>query len=245
MTPGGVFAALCGCVLLAGCHRPVERTLERTLTDALPRYIGDADKWTARVGGRPDALYRGRLRTVHIEGANVRLLPNLPIHRLVLDVDDVSVNRKTNTLEHIGAARFSARFTEAALQKYIVSRRADLRDFALTLNADGTATVTVRPEVAGFATVPVSLRGAVRLNEAGTQLLFSPSDAAVDVGVGTIGSGLPAFVAAPIAERVNPVADLSAAPVSLVAETVRIERGTATVTGRVSADALRDRFKGR
>ncbi len=223
---------------LSGCHRPVETRIEKVIADRLPRYLGEADSYDVHVAGRADAIYRGRLRSVHIEGVNVRLVPDLVVSRLVIDVKDVSVDKGSGTLQNIGETRFSARLTEGAITHYVASRPNAPRDFALSLGGDGKATVTTRPELLGFPTLPVSLRGTVRLQSDGTHLDFAPDKALLDTGIGTVGTRLPGFVADHIAAKVNPVADLSRARFPVVADSVTIENGAATVTGRVPAGEL-------
>lgn len=220
-------------LLLTGCGRAVEKRAESAITDVLPQYLGPAEKYTARVSGRPDAIYRGRLRSVHIEGADVQMLPQLIVSRLTVDIKDVSVDRKSNTVQSVGDARFSARLTESAINSYLTRRTGALRDISLSLGADGKATVTARPELLGFTTIPVSLRGTVHLQRDGTQLHFQPENASLNVGVGQVGASLPAAIADHIASRLNPVADLSAAPFRIAAESVTVDKGAATITGSI------------
>lgn len=231
-------ACLLAAFLVAGCHRPVETRVEHAITDLLPRYLGNAESWGARVEGRPDALYRGHIRAVRIVGKNVALLPDLTVERLNIDVRDVSVNRGTNALESVGETRFVARITEAALNRYVAGRRSGGRDLRIALGADNKATVTATPALLGVPTVPVSLRGTVAVTERNTALFFTPDRASVDTGIGTVGTGLPNIVAEHIASRLNPVADFAAAPIALRVETVRIERGAATIDGSVPPGAL-------
>ncbi|MBC7809013.1 MAG: DUF2993 domain-containing protein [Akkermansiaceae bacterium] len=225
-------------ILLTGCGRSIETRAEHAITDLLPRYLGPAEKYTARVSGRPDAIYRGRLRSVHIEATNVQMLPNLIINRLTMDVKDVSVDRASNTLRNVGETRFSARLTESVINTYVQRRPTTLRDVSISLNADGKAIITARPEVLGFSTIPVSLRGTVRLQSDGKILNFQPESASLNVGVGQVRANLPGFIADNIASQLNPVADLSAAPFPIVAESVIVEQGTATITGYVPPGEL-------
>lgn len=244
---GGVSARgvlLATLLFLTGCHRPVETRAEHAITDLLPRYLGPAQKYTARVSGRPDAIFRGRLRSVHIEGTNVQMLPNLVVSRLVVDVKDVSVDRGSGALQNVGETRFSARLSEAAINGYVTRRRPELRDLSISLGADGKATVTARPEILGISTIPVSLRGIVRLQGDGSHLDFQPDKASLDVGIGKIGTPLPEFVADQIASRLNPVADLSEAPFPIVAESVIVEQGAATISGYVPSGELQKAIAG-
>ena len=175
---------------------------------------------------------------MHIEGTNVQMLPNLLVNRLIVDVKDVSVNRGDKTLQNVGETRFSARLTEAAINDYASRRPNALPDMAISLGADGKATVTARPELFGFPTIPISLRGTVRPQGDGKQLDFQPDKASVDVGIGTVGTALPGFVADNIAAQLNPVIDLSAAPFPIVAESVLVEQGAATIIGSVPPGEL-------
>ncbi|MBC8141400.1 MAG: DUF2993 domain-containing protein [Armatimonadetes bacterium] len=225
-------------LIVAGCHRPVETRVEHAITDLLPRYLGQAKSYTARVEGRPDALYRGHLRAVHIVGEKVALLPDLTVEQLNVDIKDVSVNRGTNALDSVGETRFTARITEDALKRYIPRRRLHIKDLQVALGADGRVTVTATPALLGFSTVPVSLRGTVTPTENGASVLFTPDRASLNTGIGTVGTGLPSIVADHIASRLNPVADFSTAPLPIRAESVQIERGAVTIAGTIPPGAL-------
>ena len=231
-------AGLAALLLVAGCHRPLETRAEHAITDLLPRYLGKADSYTARVGGRPDALLRGHVRTVHIEGINVALVPNLFVERLDVDIKDVSVDPETLRLQNVGETRFTARLTESVINAYVSRRPSTLKKAYVTLGADGKVTVTATPEVLGFTTLPVSLRGTAHVADGGTRLDFLPDKASVSVGDRTASAGFPAFVADHIASRLNPVADWRAAPLSVVAETVTVERGAVSITGYIPPGAL-------
>jgi hypothetical protein len=226
-------------LLSAGCGRVVQHKAEEAIVELLPRYLGRADTYTVTVSGRPDAIYRGRLRTVHIEGKNVALTPELTINRLTVDIKDVSVDRGSQTLQNVGETRFSARLTEAAINRYALGRGTALRDLSISLGGDGRTTVTARPELLGYPTIPVSLQGQVSLRGDGARLDFSPDRASVDTGIlGSISVGIPGFVREHIASRVNPIADLSAAPLPIHADSVTVEYGAATITGTVPPGAL-------
>lgn len=226
-------------LLLTGCGRVVENKAEQAINELLPRYLGPADKYTTHVSGRADAMMRGRLRGVHIEGTNVRLLPDMTVSKLIVDMTDVSVNRGAGTVEKIGTTRFSARLTEGTVNRYATAHHPALHELNISLDGDGKVTVTTRPELLGYPTIPVSLRGVVRMQSDGMHLNFYPDAVQANVGI-IVGTNLPGFVADHIASQLNPVTDLSVTTLPIVTETVTVERGAATLIGHIPGDALRD-----
>ncbi|HVK03129.1 MAG TPA: DUF2993 domain-containing protein [Armatimonadaceae bacterium] len=221
---------------LGGCGRVVEGRAEQAVNAILPQYLGPADRWSSRVGGRPDAMLRGRLRSVHVEGDNVRLAPGLVVGKLTLDLRDVSVDRKAGTLEDVGATRFSALLGERALNDYVRRQRTDVRDLRVSLGKDARLTVRARPELLGYPTLPVEVRGTLKPRgiAGGTTLDFVPDRARLSI------LPIPLFVAEHVAARLNPVVDLSGLPVPILVERADVTEGTLTLTGSVPSDAILD-----
>ena len=217
---------------------------ESLINSRLPQYLGPADRYETKIDGRTDALLRGHVRAVHIQGLNVRATPSLTINRLSLDLSDISADTNSGQVEKIGQAQFTARLTEAAILRYAQSRPHPLRDLDVSFGADGETIVTARPEIAGHPILLVSLRGVLRLEGNGKRLDFFPDAANVHVGDKQIGTSLPRFISAYITSHINPVADLSATPFPIVAQTVTIERGAITLSGIVPPDALKNALSG-
>lgn len=226
-------AALLPLAAAAGCGRVVEGKAEGAIRDMLPRYVGPADKYAVDVGGKTSAMTRGRFRRVRIDGTNVRLTPQLTVAALGLDLTDVAVDPRAGRLEAVGAAGFSARIAEPELNRYVGDRRPGMRDLRVSCGTDGLLTVRARPEVLGYPTLPVQVRGTLRPREDGARLDFVPDSARVSV------VPLPRFVVDHLVGRLNPVVDLSegvALPVTV--RSTSVQAGALTLTGVLPPDEL-------
>lgn len=246
--PRAVFLALAAAAILpgcgSGCTRAVHNKAETAINARLPRFLGPADRYETKIDGRTDALLRGHVRAVHINGLNVRLTPTLLVNRLQLDLSDISADTGGGRIEKIGEARFFARLTESAVLHYALSRPHPLKGLDVSFEGDGNALVTARPEIAGHPTLPVTLRGVIRLEADGRRLDFFPDAANVNVWGKKRKVPLPRFVSAYITSHVNPVADLRDAPLPIRAQSVSVERGAVTLTGIVPPDALKAALAG-
>mgnify|MGYP000940575846 CR=1 FL=1 len=217
---------------LAGCGRAVENKAEKAINEMLPQYLGPAKRWSSRVSGKTGAMLRGRLGKVRIEGEDVTLAPGLVVEKLTVDLEDVSVDRGAGQLQDVGKTVFTARLSEAMLNRYVRMYRPTLRDLNITTAADGRLTVRARPELFGYPTLPVEVRGTLRPGGGGAWLDFDPDRAKLSV------VPIPVFVAEHIADRLNPAVDLSDLALPIVVEGVQVEQGALTLSGRVPSDAL-------
>lgn len=209
-------------LFLAGCGRSVERIAERKVSELLPGVIGPADKYASRVRGSASALRAGRLRSVHIEGVNVRLTDDLTVDLLTLDLGDVHVDTRAGVLERVGSAVFRARLGEANLNRYARARRPGIAGLRLSLR-NGNVVAQARPELFGVPIVPIEVAGSVVPRPGGRELDFVPGGARVSV------LSVPAPVLRFIAENLNPVVDLSTVRVPIRVETATVEGDVALV----------------
>lgn len=221
----------------AGCGRDVQRAAERRINPLLPELIGPADKYSTRVRGKADALARGRMQSVHVDGAQVRMAPDLTLDTLALDLTNVSVDLKAKRLSNIENISFRATLGEANLNRYVRARRPDIPGLRVTLgpqNRVGSATVQARPEIWGLVAAPLSVDGRITPRVGGRLLDFTPGGARVSV------VPFPLPVLRYLADQLNPVVDLSTLRVPVRVERVEIQPGALLLTGTVDpADLLR------
>lgn len=227
--------ALFFCLLMllpAGC-REVERVAERKVNDILPGYVGPADKYSTRVRGNPDALRRGRMRSVHVDGVNVRLTEDLTADALRLDLENVDVDTGTKRLRSVERVTFLAMLGEASLNRYIKARRPEIRDLRVELGA-ADATVHATPEILGVALTPIAVKGTVTPRDGGSLLDFTPGSGRVAV------VPVPAALLAYLAQNLNPVVDLSTLRIPIRVEKSEIKDRAVYLTGTIDpADLIR------
>lgn len=224
-----LFAALC---LISGCGRAVERKAEDAVNAILPEYVGPAEKYQTRVRGGTTAIVRGRLRSVHVEGTQVRLMPQLTADTLVLDLDDVEVDTKARTLRSVGAIAFVAELGETNLRRYVDAQNFDIRDLRVSL-ANGAVRVTARPVLLGIPTVPFTVSGRLVVRGAdGFALDFQPSRANVSV------VPVPGILLDYLSEKLNPLLDLSTLRLPIHVREAQIERNRLVLRGTVRPDDL-------
>lgn len=220
--------------LAAGCGRAVERKAEQAVKEILPEYLGPADKYDTRVRGSVGGIVKGRLSSVHVEGKNVRLMPDFNADLLTLDLRDVEVDTKRRVLTEVGSCDFAVALSEASLNRYIRSKRSDIRDLSISLrDRQGRITVTARPEVLGIASVPVSVTGRVQANPPhGISMDFNPERARVSI------VPVPGVVLDYFSRRLNPLLDLSNLRVPVQVRRTEVREGRLVVQGIVRPEDL-------
>ena len=229
------FIAACIFATSGGCVRHfAENKAAARVNDLLPRYIGPADKWETKIkASNIQALGRGHIKSVHIEGQNVLLDTNFKAESVTLDFSEVAVDLKKNTLQNIGAATFSCSIGPENLNTYVRSLRASgLRDLQVGLT-DDRMTVSVRPEVLGFAPVPVQVIGFLTPTETGTALDFTPDSARVAI------VPVPGLILPFIADRLNPAVDLKGLRIPVKVTRTVVSHGSLVIRGTIAPDDLR------
>src|SRR2546421_6263124 len=78
--------------VVSGCGRPINRTAERRIRDALPGYIGPARVWRAHVDNPVERTLTGRLARVTIDGEAVALKSTIPLDSLHIEMTGVEVD---------------------------------------------------------------------------------------------------------------------------------------------------------
>jgi hypothetical protein len=220
-----------GPMLLSGCTRTVEREAEKRINPILTQYIGPAEKWETRVRGESaGAVMRGRVKSVHIEGTNVQLHPDLTAAKLTLDFAEVEVDKNAGRLTNVGSASFTCRIGEAVIDRYCRKLRPDIKDLKITLRGDAFV-VTARPDNLRVVSVPVSLEGRLVPRDI-SRLDFDPDRAKLTI------LPVPELVLDYIARRLNPAIDLTHLPIRLQFTRSEVRGGYLILSGTVPPDDL-------
>ncbi len=237
---GALFAAALLIAFLlfgvSGCARHLgEKKAAERVNALLPQYIGRADKWDTQVKGDSlQAITRGHIRSVHIEGQNVQLDPAFRADSVTLDFSEVAVDVKAGTLQNVGEAAFSCRVGTANLNAYVQSLRSGgLRDLTVGMT-DDRIVVTARPEVLGVASIPVQVQGFLTPSENGSVLDFSPDSARVSI------VPVPGLVLPYITRKINPTIDLKRLRVPVRITQAVVSHGVLNLRGTIAeGDLLR------
>lgn len=217
---------------LVGCARPGEREAETAILKLLPEYLGPAKNYSVRVKGKSlGAITRGRLREVHIAGTDVRLTDELTVRELTVDADEVAVDLKSRSLRGVSQALFSARIDEAQIDSMARRRRPKLLDLKLRLTGNQVE-VTVRPEVFGYPTIPITVLGTLTVRGGGRSLDFSPDRGRLSI------FPIPEALLDFVADRLNPVVDLTALTVPIQVARAEVSGGALTLFGTIPPDRL-------
>lgn len=227
----GIFAAFAAFAALVGCGHPAQETAAHKIADALPSVLGPAEHYEVQVDGDPFALARGRARAVHIQGTRVRLSPALTVDALTVDAGDVSFDRGTRRLDHIGRATFSATLTQGQLADYLGRFKPLLPGLVVTLRP---ADVEARVPVAfmGLHTV-AALAGRFAPDADDPSRLDFVADGA---RVGVV--PLPAGLVNVALDQLNPVVALTGLKVPLLVTGASVSDRRLTLTGSADLNGL-------
>lgn len=224
-------ALLPALALVCGCGHPVQETAAHKIANVLPSVLGPAAHYDVQVDGDPFALSRGRARAVHIQGQQVQLSPRLTLDTLDADARDVSFNRDTRRLEHIGQTNFTATLGQAHLDAYLAHVKPLLPNLSVTLRSDDVE-----------ARVPVTFLGLQTMADlTGTLAPNADEPDKLDFTTNGVHVGmvpLPSALVNLALSLLNPVVDLSSVKVPLTVTNTSILNGQLTISGNVNLNGL-------
>ncbi len=213
---------------LTGCAGTAERAAERAIIQRAEALIGPADDYDADVRG----LTSSSAREVMLVGTRVRPRPNLVLERLTLNLRGVHYQRDPFVVQRVEEASFVIRVTEQAINSYLLAQgrtgNAVLRNAQVAL-LPNEVRVAADMLLAG-QTVHVTTAGSFQAQGAVVQ--YVPQRLAV-AGVGVPLTVLPLFAA-----LVNPAADLGNLRFTPQVETITVESGAVTLSGRADVRAM-------
>jgi hypothetical protein len=216
----------------AGCRRPVEKTAERIIKDRLPIVLGAAKSYDVRVeSASMGAGMRGRLRHVSVFGRGVALTNGMMLDRVLIEASDVSVDRKSATIDGVRSSTMDAWLDAREVEAIIRKRRPDLPPVNLAVVGD-TMQVRTVPRVLGYPTITVAIDGTLVVARSGRELHFQPKAARLGV------VPIPDSVVGYVADIVNPVAEMTAFPVPMLARSVSLDGGFIRIGAELTVDEL-------
>jgi len=219
-------------VFSAGCRRPVEKTAERIIKDRLPIVLGAAKSYDVRVeSASMGAGMRGRLRHVSVFGRGVALTNGMMLDRVLIEASDVSVDRKSATIDGVRSSTMDAWLDAREVEAIIRKRRPDLPPVNLAVVGD-TMQVRTVPRVLGYPTITVAIDGKLVVARSGRELHFQPKAARLGV------VPIPDSVVGYVADIVNPVAEMTAFPVPMLARSVSLDGGFIRIGAELTVDEL-------
>ena len=224
-------AVLAAGAALWGCGHPVQETAAHKIADALPSVLGPAAHYDVQVDGDPFALARGRARGVHIQGLDVQVSPRLTLDTLNADAEDVSFDRKTRRLSHVGVTRFSATMDQEHLTAYLAQSKPLLPGLVVTLR-ENTVEARVPVTFLGLHTT-AALAGTFTPNADDPSRLDFVTQGA-QVGVVPLPVGLVNLAV----EALNPVISLSGLKAPLTITRSGVEHGRLVLQGTADLDGL-------
>lgn len=215
-----------------GCRRPVEKTAERIIKERLPIVLGTAKSYEVSVeSASMGAGMRGRLRHVSVFGRGVALTNGMILDRVMIEASDVSVDRKSALIDGVRSSTMNAWLDAREVEAIIRKRRPDLPPVNLTVVGE-TLQVRTVPRVLGFPTVTVAIDGSLVVAKSGKELHFQPKTARLGV------VPIPDSVVGYVADIVNPVAEMTAFPVPMLARNVSFDGGFIRIGAELTVDEL-------
>ena len=215
-----------------GCRRPVEKTAERIIKERLPIVLGTAKSYEVSVeSASMGAGMRGRLRHVSVFGRGVALTNGMILDRVLIEASDVSVDRKSASIDAIRSSTMNAWLDAREVEAIIRKRRPDLPPVNLTVVGE-TLQVRTVPRVLGFPTITVAIDGSLVVAKSGRELHFQPKTARLGV------VPIPDSVVGYVADIVNPVAEMTAFPVPMLARSVSLDGGFIRIGAELTVEEL-------
>lgn len=217
--------------LTAGCIGSSPRTTAaHKIADALPRIVGPAKHYDVSVDGNAFSLSRGRAKSVHIEGDDVQVSPEMTMDHMTIDARDVSFDRKQHRIDHVGNVAFTATLGQRHLDNYIRQMKSSYPGLEVALRwNDMEASVPV--SIKSFTTT-ARLSGTLTPSpSSSTQLEFVGEDASIGI------VPIPHKIVELALERLNPTLDLSGLRFPVAVKGASIDRGKIVIRG--TADIAR------
>ena len=227
-----VLVAGLAALMSVGCRRPVEKSAEKIIKDRLPIVLGSAKSYDVRVeSASMGAGMRGRLRHVSVFGRGVSLTNGMTLDRVLIEASDVAVDRKSATIDAIRTSTMDAYLDAREVEAIIRKRRPDLPPVNLTVVGD-TLQVRTVPRVLGYPTITVAIDGSLVVAKSGRELHFQPKTARLGV------VPIPDSVVGYVSDIVNPVAEMTAFPVPMLARSVSLDGGFIRIGAELTVDEL-------
>lgn len=218
-----LFLAATLIIFSAGCGKStLTSRIEGGIEARLPEIIGPARSYKVEVSGNTSRMVKGRVAQVRIHGEGVGITDDLTVDELHVTLDDVTFDRRAQSIKSCAATNFKALVYEPTLNDYLRNERPDLDDLRVRLRQNRML-VHVRPTVLRIS-FGVDLEGDLRIVDS-DKVHFKVDRLAL------AGLKMPGLIAGYVEERINPVQDLSVAGFDAKIKRVRIIPGTLLMEG--------------
>lgn len=215
-------------ILLSGCTRPINRTAESRIRQALPDVLGPAKSYTVRVDSAWERTLQGKLARVSIEGEDVRFRNGLILDHLSLTLKGVEVDTDSHRLRKIRETDFTLTIGEKNLNEFIVDEVIDgesLRKIRLQLLEN---TVLIRGE-------RVVLGVGIPFEISGSLLIKGPAIVELDTArLRVVGIPFTGRVLQFLKGRIENAVDLSQLSFPMVVNEVSVVQGRLMLTGKAN-----------
>lgn len=215
-------------VLCTGCARPINRTAERHIREALPQLLGSARSYQVRVDGDPYNTVHGRLARVRIDATDLMLPSGMLLSYLHLDLHGVVYDMHRHQLVSVASSTFRAEIGQDSLNLALAGLSPPgehIRRLNLNLYAGNTVNITGQRVVLGVG-VPFSVTGDIAL-ASNNKVQFKPDTARI------VGLPIPELVVNFLARHINSAVDLSSLNLPMDVQTVITSPRVLTLEGQV------------
>lgn len=212
-------------LVMCGCGGRARRKVEEGIAKSLPDIIGPARSYHVTVTGSLFGMMRGNLREIKITGREVEIKNALILSRLDVTLTNVEFDPDTRVVKKVDSTDFSATMSEEDLNVYLAKTYPNIPDLGASLR-DCLIVVSAAPSLSA---AKVHIRAEATLNVLAERRLV------MDLKKITAG-GLPApwFARNYIEKKLNPVFDAADLGFDARIASVRLHRGSMTLTGQLN-----------
>ena len=209
-------------MLLAACASYTEQRAENALMQALPKLVGPADSYTAKVqGASSDGT---RFEQVQATGVRVRR-PNSPVFdRIELRLSGVVVDAATKRVTAVGDTRLSLRLKVNDIAAYLGASEW-IDQPAIRVSAPDKVFISGRLKIAGMALGAASaadLEGRLQAKDAQLRLAVE--------ALSWRGQAAPALVRALVEQAINPILNLAQSPLPTRIDNAAVDGDAIVIT---------------
>lgn len=214
--------------LLAGCGGKKNNAMNNIIREA-PELIGKADNYQVDVKGTKGDM----TKIVKITGSKVQLSEVLTADELVFTLTDVTTEKDPIRIVDVATSLFTMRITDKQINSYLEKtqrnnvrgmRNITIKFYKNFMQATAVTTVLDRD-------VQLVTNGLLQ-PLAATQLIFLPQN--VSVG----GLDVPATIQQELADRINPLIDMTAFTFKPHITAISLEPGVAVISGTADIQSL-------
>lgn len=210
------------CLMIGGCGDPVRNSVEHRIEDALPKLIGPAKSYEVKVYGSQMAMLKGRLRTTHIVGREVRFHSGITVEELVVESHGIEIDRHRQQISRVEGTSYKATIAQDVLNKHLRGNYRHVPSLKAVL-AQGLITVSAAPELKGL---PVQISADADLKVKDKRYLILDLK---KISVGGIGT--PGFAREYLETKINPVFDSASLGYDAKLDRVQIDSNRLTLEG--------------